>query len=90
VGLNDRAIATTGRRDPAWVLAQQPDVVVLASPRSDRIEPWDWNGWEPPLYDACLAAGFMRVGLRRFADDYWLWVLARPGSAAAAGLLAVQ
>jgi arabinofuranosyltransferase len=88
VGLNDRAIATTGRRDPAWVLAQRPDVVVLASPRSDRIEPWDCNGWEPPLYDACLAAGFARVGLRRFADDYWLWVLARPGSIAAAGLLA--
>ncbi len=88
VGLNEPTIATTARRDPAWVLAQQPDVVVLASPRTDRIEPWDWNPWEPALYDACLAAGFARVGLRRFADDYWLWVLARPESAAGAGLLA--
>ena len=88
VGLNEPSIATTARRDPAWVLSQQPDVVVLASPRTDRIEPWDWNPWEPALYDACLAAGFVRVGLRRFADDYWLWVLARPESVAGAGLLA--
>lgn len=88
VGLNEATIATTGRRDPGWVLAQQPDVVVLASPRTDRVEPWDWNPWEPSLYDACVAAGFVRVGLRRFADDYWLWVLARPDSVAGAGLLA--
>jgi hypothetical protein len=88
VGLNDATIATTGRRDPAWVLAQRPDVVVLASPRSDRVEPWDWNPWEPDLYDACVAAGFVRVGLRRFADDYWLWVLARPDSVAGVGLSA--
>ncbi len=88
VGLNDSAIATTGRRDPEWVLAQRPDVVVLASPSRERVEPWDWNTWEPALYDACIAAGFVRVGLRRFADDYWLWVLARPESVAGAALLA--
>jgi hypothetical protein len=80
VGLNDAAIATTGKRDPAWVLGQRPDVVVFASPRTDRVEPWDWNPWEPALYDACVAAGFARVGLERFADDYWLWVMAVPGS----------
>jgi hypothetical protein len=90
VGLNDATIATTGRHDPAWVLAQQPDVVVLASPRGDRVEPWDWNSWEPALYDACVAAGFVRVGLRRFADDYWLWVLARPDSIAGVGLSALR
>jgi arabinofuranosyltransferase len=83
VGLNDAVIATTGRRDPASVLAQRPDVVVLASPRTDRVEPWDWNTWEPALYDACIGAGFVRVGLRRFASDYWLWVLARPDSVVA-------
>lgn len=86
VGLNDARIATTGRRDPAWVMAERPDVVVLASPRTNRVEPWDWNGWEPALYDACLAAGFVRVALRRFADDYWLWVMARPDSKAGKGL----
>jgi arabinofuranosyltransferase len=80
VGLNDATIATTGRRDPAWVLGQRPDVVVFASPRTDRVEPWDWNPWEPALYDACVSAGFARVGLERFADDYWLWVMAMPGS----------
>jgi arabinofuranosyltransferase len=80
VGLNDAVIATTGKRDPAWVLGQRPDVVVFASPRTDRVEPWDWNPWEPALYDACVAAGFARVGLERFADDYWLWVMAIPGS----------
>ncbi|HEX4447664.1 MAG TPA: hypothetical protein VH044_13035 [Polyangiaceae bacterium] len=80
VGLNDAVIATTGRRDSAWVLGQRPDVVVFASPRTDRVEPWDWNPWEPALYDACVSAGFARVGLERFADDYWLWVMAMPDS----------
>jgi len=86
VGLNDAHIATTGRPAPAWVLAQDPDVVVLASASTDRFETWDWNPWESTLLEACTAAGFARIAVRRFAPDYWLWVLARPGSPAARAL----
>jgi arabinofuranosyltransferase len=82
IGLNDAHIATTGHPDPAWVLAQAPDVVVLASASTGHFETWDWNPWESALYDACLAAGFTRVAVRRFAPDYWLWVMARPASPA--------
>ena len=86
VGLNDAHIALSGRPDPAWVLAQRPDVVVLASARTDRFETWDWNPWEGALYDACLAAGLVRVAVRPFAPDYWLWVMALPNSPAAHAL----
>jgi hypothetical protein len=84
IGLNDPHIARSGHPDPAWVLAQDPDVVVLASASTDHFETWDWNPWESALYDACLAAGFTRVAVRRFASDYWLWVMARPSSPASA------
>jgi hypothetical protein len=87
IGLNDPAIATTGQRDPARILGERPDVVVLVSRRADRVESPEWSLWERPIFDACAAAGFAPVGApRRFADDYWLWVLARPDSAAARGL----
>jgi arabinofuranosyltransferase len=86
IGLNDARIATSGRRDPASVLAERPDVIVLASARTDRFEAWDWNPWEEPLFDACKSSGYERVALRRFSADYWLWVMAQPGSAVARGL----
>jgi len=62
---------------------EHPDVIVLASARTDRFEAWDWNPWEEPLFASCRSAGFERVALRRFGPDYWLWVMAVPGSAAA-------
>jgi hypothetical protein len=81
IGLNDAEIATTGRRDPARILGERPDAVVLVSRREDRVESPEWSPWERPIFDACVAAGFVPVGApRRFADDYWLWVLARPES----------
>jgi hypothetical protein len=87
IGLNDATIARTGRRDPASVLAQRPDVVVLVSRQPDRFVPAEWSLWELPIFDGCLEDGFVEVGApRRFADDYWLWVLARVDSAAARGL----
>jgi arabinofuranosyltransferase len=88
VGLNDARIATTGRRDFAAILAEKLDVVVLASEHADSFQPWDWNPWEEPFLAACLDAGYVRVALRRFGPTYWLWVMARPGSAAASGLVA--
>jgi arabinofuranosyltransferase len=86
VGLNEARIATTGRHDPDWLLDDRPDVVVLSSQYADRFEPWDWNAWEAPLYTVCLERGFIRVALRSFAQDYWLWVMARSGSSTARGL----
>jgi arabinofuranosyltransferase len=86
VGLNDPHIAVTGSRDPAWVLAHSPSLLVLVSTRAERFTPDDWNAFEAPLFDAATAAGYTRVGVRRFASDYWLWILARPGDASAARL----
>jgi hypothetical protein len=88
VGLNDARIATSGRRDPAELLAEGFDVVVLASERADRFQPFDWNPWEEPFLAACSRSGFVRVALRRFGPAYWLWVMARPGSEEARGLAA--
>jgi hypothetical protein len=89
-GLNDARIATSGRRDPDALLAERPDVVVLASESADRFQPWDWNPWEAPLLEACVDAGFARVALRRLGPTYWLWVMARPDSPAGRGLSSPQ
>jgi hypothetical protein len=86
VGLNEARVATTGRHDPDWLLDDRPDVVVLSSQYADRFEPWDWNAWEASLYTVCLERGFVRVALRSFAPDYWLWVMARSGSGTARDL----
>jgi len=82
IGLNDAHIAVTGSRDPARVLATAPDLLVLVSTDARRFVPYDWNAFEGPLFDAATFAGYTRVGLRRFADDYWLWLLARPSGEA--------
>ena len=34
----------------------------------------------------CLAAGLVRIAVRPFAPDYWLWVMAPPNSPAAHAL----
>jgi hypothetical protein len=80
VGLNDPHIAVTGRRDPSTILAQSPDVVVLVSSEPNRFAPFAWNAFERPIHDALVDAGFEKVDLRRFAPDYWLWVMAKAGS----------
>ena len=86
VGLNNAEIAVTGNRQPAHVLASDPDVLVLVSGSGEDFEPVDWNGWEGPLYAAALARGYADVSILRFDVDYWLWVLARPESPAGRGL----
>ncbi len=86
VGLNDPHIAVTGSRDPAWVLSHSPSLLVLVSTKAERFTPDDWNAFEAPLFQAATAAGYARVGVRRFADDYWLWILARRDDASAARL----
>jgi arabinofuranosyltransferase len=77
VGLNDAHIAVAGRCDPGWVLANAPDVLVLVSTDAQRFTPDSWNAGELAIYRAATSAGFDKVDLRHFADDYFLWVLAR-------------
>jgi hypothetical protein len=83
LGLNEPHIAVTGSREPAWILAHSPELLVLASTDAERFSPFDWNAFEAPLFEAATAAGYFRVGVRRFAGDYWLWILARRGDEAA-------
>jgi hypothetical protein len=90
VGLNDRDVALTHRRDPAPILATEPDAIVLVSRGAARFEPWDWNAYERPLYAAAVGAGFRRSACLEFAPDYWLWVLARPGSRVERAVAAVR
>jgi hypothetical protein len=86
VGLNDARIARTHVRDPRAVLAYAPDAIVLVSLRPGRFLPWSWNAYETAICEAAWRAGYRRVATRRFGEDYWLWVLARPGSSVALGL----
>jgi hypothetical protein len=75
IGLNDREYAVTHRREPARLLALHPDVVVLVSKQQDTFQPWGWNSYEAAYLPALLRAGYRRTSTRRFAADYWLWVL---------------
>lgn len=86
VGLNDARVATTRDRSPAALLASDPDVVVLVSREPERFVPFARNPWEGPLYAACLERGLVPLARLEFTREYWLWVLARPASPAAAAL----
>jgi hypothetical protein len=81
VGLNDAHIAVTGDREPSFVLGQRLTALILMSTHRDTFVPDNWNTFERPLYDAATAAGFTKTDVLRFASDYWLWVLVRPGTA---------
>jgi hypothetical protein len=83
-GLNDPYIATTRSHDPAYVLARRPDVIVLISSRRDAFDPH--LEWERSLYDAALGVGFAVAGQLLVKESYFLWVLARPGTEAAAAV----
>jgi hypothetical protein len=85
-GLNDERIAVTGAHDPAHVLAAAPDVLVLISKHPWHVVPW--LPWEGGLHDAAAADGFAPAKVLRFADDYYLWVMARPDGAFMAPLRA--
>jgi hypothetical protein len=86
-GLDEPRIALTGSRDPAWVMAQRPDVLVLVSTRRDEFAPFPWNAYEAPIYRACLERGMVRAALFAFEPSrYFLWVMTDPRGAAAAAL----
>jgi len=83
-GLNDPHIATTRSHDPAYVLARRPDVIVLISSRRDAFDPP--FEWERGLYDAALGVGFAVAGQLVCNESYFLWVLAKPDTEAAAAV----
>ncbi|MBI5710826.1 MAG: hypothetical protein HZC42_11065, partial [Candidatus Eisenbacteria bacterium] len=90
-GLNDPAVARTGRHDAGAVLRRHPDVVVLVSQRAGTFVPFPWNLHEVALLDSCVRGGMTRVKTLGFDPRwYFLWVLARPGSEVARGLAAWQ
>lgn len=71
-GLNDPTIAVSGDHDPAYVLQQVPDVLVLLSRRSETFEPL--LEWEQQLYDASIRAGFQHQTTLMFDSEFHLWI----------------
>jgi hypothetical protein len=79
VGLNDRHLARHGP-DPAYVLAQSPDLVLLNSKSDERFEAR--QPWMQDLYAACIRAGMQPFHVWRMRlGSYYVWMLGRPGSA---------
>jgi hypothetical protein len=76
-GLNDAHIAVTGDHDPAYVLAQSPDLVILLSWRPKPFKPM--FPWEGDLYEACQRAG-MKVLRIYGSKPYALLVMGDPTS----------
>lgn len=79
-GLNDAYIARRGRGDAEYVLAQDPEVIVVVSRSAERYEAV--FPYEESLVVASLASGFVSVRSFEFVPDYHLWVFARGGSPA--------
>jgi len=85
-GLNDPDTATTGRRDAARILSRRPDLVVLISAAPDAFQAM--LPWEQEIYARSVREGMVRVATYTFSPDkYYLWVLAEPGTWAAASFL---
>lgn len=77
-GLNDAHVGLTERLDPAYVLAQQPELLVLVSAESDRfVSVFDW---ERPLAAHARDHGYAPLCSYDFEPGYQLYVLARSGS----------
>jgi arabinofuranosyltransferase len=76
LGLNEPHIAISGTHEPAYILAQHPDAVVVlsASPTSFT----ELIGWERPIYESCVEEGMERAVVARFDDGYYLWVFVPP------------
>jgi hypothetical protein len=80
-GLNNVQIATSHDRDMRFVLAGNPEIVVLVS--SSPTEFVAFVPWEGELYSLCSAAGYQRLDTLFFdarSLRMWLWVLGKPGT----------
>jgi arabinofuranosyltransferase len=80
-GLNDAHIAISGSRDPKYVLAYRPTVVIVVSRAEDRFGTALGCEQDRELYHACLTEGYERARVVPFEQDaYYLWVLCKPDS----------
>lgn len=77
-GLNNPALATSGRHDPADLLARDPDLLVLISEHADAFA--SPLPWEDELYELALQRGRRVVARLQFTPTYFLWLLCRDGS----------
>lgn len=83
LGLNEPHIALNGPDDPAYVLAQHPDLLLLHSTRDDVFEAFGGEAWVQALYEASVEAGMAPVRVVNF-NFYRIWIMAYPDSPAAA------
>jgi arabinofuranosyltransferase len=77
-GLNEPYIATSGVRDPVYVLDQHPDLLVVISK-----DPYTFNprlDFEGGLYIEAIKRGMTVALVMEFFDGYYLWCLSWPGS----------
>ena len=66
-GLNDPLIGIEGNRDPAYVLAQKPDLVILVSRKQLEYETHETMPWEGRLFASVRAAGMARIAVMSFS-----------------------
>ena len=77
-GLNDAHVALTKRRDIAYVLAKEPDLLVVVSGASGAYQ--ELFEWETPLYASARARGYTPLCEYTFDPEYHLQVLSKPGN----------
>jgi hypothetical protein len=75
-GLNSPEIAVSGQHDSRTVMKWNPNVLVLISNSQSVFNPP--LRWERAFLAAATEAGMVRVGVLRFNDSYYLWLLAQP------------
>jgi hypothetical protein len=78
--LNDPAIAIGGRDDPAYVLDQNPDLVIAVSTSAQEFRPHWANRHDGPLFEAARARGMRPAVILTFSAASFLFVLSEPGS----------
>lgn len=80
-GLNNRNIAIARSKSsysPELVLTQQPDILVLISYEKDTFTTYDRYRLE--LLKSAYEAGYRRIGVLRFHEQYYLWLMVRDAS----------
>lgn len=76
-GLNEPEIARRGRNDPEYVVAQEPDLLVVISRNARRFEAvFDY---EELLHALATDRGYEPCATLEFDPEYHLYVLTRPG-----------
>jgi hypothetical protein len=78
--LNDPVIAIEGRDDPAYVLDQHPDLVVVISEQGREFHAHWANRHDGPLFEACRARGMQPAVILSFSARSFLYLMAQPGS----------